>query len=105
MEGVPEGQVRDAQAKGRESLAGQGQSTHSLSPKVNDEEWLTEVFSYHKPEGDQPAKYEAIRVAAKSFAQVILQNVPPCADRTAALRKLREAVMTANAAVALKGLV
>lgn len=65
--------------------------------------WLEDVFSYHKPEGDRPAKYERIRGAAKEFARVILSELPACADRSAALRHIREAVMTANAAVALKG--
>lgn len=66
---------------------------------------VDDVFSYHKPEGDQPAKYEAIRGAARAFARTILDNVPACADQQAALRLVREAVMTANAAVALKGAV
>jgi hypothetical protein len=64
---------------------------------------INNVFSYHAPKGDQPQKYEAIRAAAKAFAQVIVDNTPACADQTAAIRKLREAVMTANAAIALEG--
>lgn len=64
---------------------------------------LEEIFRYHAPEPGQPEKYEAIRAAAKTFAQVIVDNTPSCADQTAAIRKLREAVMTANAAIALKG--
>jgi hypothetical protein len=66
---------------------------------------LDDVFSYHAPEGDQPQRYEALRTAAKTFAAVILEQTPACADQSAALRKVREAVMTANAAIALKGLV
>lgn len=64
---------------------------------------LESVFSYHKPTGDQPAHYEAIRAAAKAFAATILDHTPGCADQQAALRLVREAVMTANAAVALEG--
>ena len=64
---------------------------------------IENVFSYHAPKGDQPQKYEAIRAAAKNFAQVIVDNTPSCADQTAALRKVREAVMTANASIALEG--
>ncbi len=66
---------------------------------------LDEIFSYHAPEGDQPTRYGAIRHAAMEFAMVVLANTPECADQTAAVRKIREAVMTANAAIALKGLV
>lgn len=62
---------------------------------------LDNLFTYHKPFGDQPARYEAIRSKAKEFAVLILETVPRSADRTAALRKLRETVFTANAAIAI----
>lgn len=64
---------------------------------------IDEVFSYHRPTEEQIPKYEAIRGAAKEFAKVILHNTPKCADQSAALRKLRESVMTANASIALEG--
>jgi hypothetical protein len=60
-------------------------------------------FRYHAPTGDQPARYGAVRDAAKSLALVIAANCPASADRTAAFRKLRETVMTANASIALEG--
>lgn len=66
-------------------------------------EKLADIFSYHAPTGTQPGQYEAIRGAAKAFAQVLIENTPQCADQTAAVRKLRECVMTANAAIALNG--
>ena len=66
-------------------------------------EEIDDIFSYHAPKGDQPARYEAIRSAAKAFALVLLANTPKSADQTAAIRKLRECVMTANAAIALEG--
>lgn len=68
-------------------------------------EKLTDIFTYHLPRGEQPAKYEVIRVKALELAKTIVENTPTCADQTAAIRLLREAVMTANAAVALEGLV
>ena len=64
---------------------------------------LDQVFRYHAPNVEQQASYEAIRTEAKNLAAVILAHVPMCADQQAALRKLREAVMTANAAIALNG--
>ena len=64
---------------------------------------IDNIFSYHAPEGDQPQRYEAIRSAAKILAQAIMDNTPTGADQTAAVRKVREAVMTANAGIALKG--
>lgn len=57
-------------------------------------------FTYHPPDAEQAAKYIRLRDKAKEMAYCILENVPACADQTAAIRKLREAVMTANAAVA-----
>lgn len=66
---------------------------------------LDEVFKYHAPKEGQPEKYEKIRAAAKEFARVILENTPACADQSAALRLVREAGFTANAAVALEGII
>ena len=64
---------------------------------------LERCFTYHPPTGDQPARYERLRNAAGEFARVIMECVGPCADRTAALRHVRDAVMTSNAAVACEG--
>ena len=61
------------------------------------------VFTHHQPTPEKLHHYDAIHEAAKAFAQVILVNTPPGPDQTAALRLLREATMTANAAVALDG--
>lgn len=57
-------------------------------------------FSYHAPTEKQIAAYQIIRGTARSLALVILENTPACADQSAAIRLLREAVMTANAAIA-----
>jgi len=59
------------------------------------------IFAYHAPVQPQVDSYAAIRYAAKNLATVILENCPDCADRSAAIRKVREAVMTANASIAL----
>jgi len=60
-------------------------------------------FTYHKPEGDQTERYVRIRDKAKELAIVIAESTPDCADQTTAIRKVREAVMTANAAIACGG--
>ena len=62
---------------------------------------LEELFTYHPPNAIQELAYTNLRKAAKQFATVILQNTPPSADQSAAIRKVRETIMTANAAVAL----
>lgn len=63
---------------------------------------LESIFTYHPPVNDQPKRYVNVRDAAKVFAQVIVDNCPACADRTAAIRKIREAVFVANASIALE---
>ncbi len=60
-------------------------------------------FTYHSPDEKQQMQYLAIRVAAQQFAAVLLANTSASADQTTAFRKLREAVMTANASIACKG--
>lgn len=64
---------------------------------------LDDVFTYHAPSVDQVETYEKLRGDARAFARAILELTPSCADQQAALRHVREALMTANAAVALKG--
>lgn len=61
------------------------------------------VFTYHAPKLEDIAKYEEIRIRAKDLADTIIATTPVCADQSAALRHLRECVMTANAAIALEG--
>jgi hypothetical protein len=67
------------------------------------QEQLDNWFQYHKPTEGQPAAYEELRAAGKTFAEVIVRLCPPSADQTAAIRKVREAVFTANAAIACGG--
>lgn len=57
-------------------------------------------FSYHTPKEGQPERYTLIRDTAKTLAEAILFNTPSGPDQSAAIRKLRECVMTANAAIA-----
>lgn len=64
---------------------------------------LDDIFKYHPPDEQQKARYHIIREAAKDFATVLLANTPPSPDQSAAIRKLRECVMTANASIALDG--
>lgn len=70
---------------------------------MNDEQRIAEWFTYHAPTPEQQLALVAVRDAAKVFAGEILRFVHAGADRTAALRKLRECVMTANAAIVLEG--
>ena len=62
---------------------------------------LDNIFRYHPPKGDQVERYNILREAGKAFAQVIIETTPAGADQSTAIRKVREAVMTANAAIAI----
>lgn len=68
-----------------------------------DQEQLKNWFTYHPPADTDLNHYNAIRDAALIFSQVIVDNTPASADQTAAIRKISEAAMTANAAIACKG--
>ncbi len=68
-------------------------------PKISDVE-LDNWFTYHAPNDQQKVDYLAIRSAGLALARQIRSACPASADATAAIRKVREAVMTANAAIA-----
>jgi hypothetical protein len=60
-------------------------------------------FTYHPATPEQADAYARIRLAGRSLAVAILADTPTSADQTVALRKVREAVATANAAIACGG--
>lgn len=64
---------------------------------------LDNFFVYHAPSEADVVRYQRIRDAAKAFATIILDNTPNCPDQTVAIRKVREATMDANAAIACYG--
>jgi hypothetical protein len=63
-------------------------------------EKIDHLFTYHPPDPRNIGDYEDIREAGRMMARVIVSTCPASADRSAAIRKVREAVMTANAALA-----
>lgn len=71
-------------------------------PPITDETLLN-WFSYHAPSDDQIPKFQEIRSAGLQLARAIVSSTPQSADQTAALRKVREAVATANMAIACGG--
>lgn len=64
---------------------------------------LQRQFSYVKPDDEQVEQIQRVRKAAAAFAQIVKDNSPNCPDQSAAIRKIREATMTANAAIVLRG--
>ena len=66
---------------------------------------LEELFTYHAPENDEQLRaYKSVREWGLALAKVICEFTPRGSDQSAAIRKVREACMTANAAIALKGM-
>lgn len=57
-------------------------------------------FTYHRPKGDQPDRYELIRREGKMLALEIVRLTPTSREQSTALTKLEECVMWANAAIA-----
>ncbi len=62
---------------------------------------LDRIFHIHSMNAADSIKLVRIREAAQAFAAVVLANTPPGPDQDEAVRKIREAVWTANAAVAM----
>jgi hypothetical protein len=62
---------------------------------------LENLFAYHRPFGDQAERYAQIRAAALDFAQEVARLTPASAEQTLAIRKIHEAMMQANAAIAV----
>ena len=62
---------------------------------------IEKAFTFHPVKEDQGERYTAIRAEAKKLAIFIAQNTPPSREQTIAIRRLKEAVMYANAAIAI----
>jgi hypothetical protein len=82
-----------------ERASGQAQGPATGAVGANDAV-IEELFTYHPPDDLQKVAYKTIREGAKNFAKIIDGCCPPGPDRTAAIRKIREAVFVANACIA-----
>ena len=67
------------------------------------DERLVTLFTYHPPTEADKVNYTVINDAALGLARAIVRCTPKSADQSAAIRLVREARMTANAAIACKG--
>lgn len=59
------------------------------------------MFTYHKPFGDQPVRYEELRSRANALAAGIAVLCPNSREKSLALTNLQQAVMWANASIAI----
>ena len=77
-----------------------------VSAQVVDEEvseLVEEMFTYHPWNEDQIARGSIVRDVLAQAVREIIANVPPSADRTVAIRKIREARMDCNSAITHNG--
>jgi hypothetical protein len=63
-------------------------------------ERVHQQFDYHPPTGNQAERYMNLRFHGRIMAAQIMDLCPGSAERSTALRKLREVVMWANASIA-----
>ena len=61
---------------------------------------LDHNFKYHAPDVDKRKRHEALRDECKELAFFILNNCPNGRESTIAIRKVEEAMMWGNAAIA-----
>ncbi len=64
---------------------------------------IEDIFSYHAPTPEQRGIYEQINAAFQEAAKKIAPLLPAGPGKTVAIRRLSDARMAANAAVALEG--
>ena len=64
-------------------------------------EQIEDTFTYHKPFGDQPQRYEALRNMAKMLATLIQGSCPESREKSLAITNLQQAIMWANASIAI----
>lgn len=62
---------------------------------------LQKLFTYHRPTSEQAERYSKLRAAALAYAELISELTPSSAEQTLAIRKVHEASMQANAAIAV----
>jgi hypothetical protein len=60
---------------------------------------IKDAFEYHPWTPEQIDAGSVVRLALQHAVEIIVLYVPPCPDRTTAIRKLREARMDANSAI------
>lgn len=68
-----------------------------------DQPEIEQIFSYHPPNEKQRETYELINLAFIKCAEEVAALMPDGPGKTAAIRKLADARMACNAAVALGG--
>lgn len=61
------------------------------------------LFTYQPWDDEQTARGAKVREALAEAVKVIIANVPPSADRSSAIRLIRQSRMEANSAITHRG--
>jgi hypothetical protein len=72
-----------------------------LTPRA--EQQIDDMFEYHRWTDEQVEHGKKIRQALADAVKIIIEHVPPSPDRSAAIRKIREARMDCNSAITHNG--
>jgi hypothetical protein len=64
-------------------------------------EQINDIFTYHKPTGDQSIRYENLRTMARDLARLINDSCPESREKSLAFTNLQQAIMWANASIAI----
>ena len=73
----------------------------ALSPEISAQ--IDDAFEYHPWDEGQKERGQKVREALANAVKVIVANVPPSPDRSAAIRKIRDARMDSNSAITHSG--
>lgn len=71
--------------------------------KTVTDEQLKNVMDYHPWTPEKVEKGNKVRAALSEALRVIIETVPPSADRSAAIRKIRDCRMDCNSAITHDG--
>lgn len=64
---------------------------------------VAELVTYHRPTDDQVERITNLRECAEIFINALQKNCPRSADRSSAVRSVREALLWGNASIMLDG--
>lgn len=64
-------------------------------------EELKNIYTYHAPNPGQQDRYVALRAKGLELASLVLATTPQSREQSVALTKVQEAIMWANAAIAI----
>lgn len=62
---------------------------------------INNTFVYHAPKGDQTTRYQQLRDKAKELAELMADTCPNSREKALAFTNLQQAVMWANASIAI----